>query len=238
MSKSKTTKGAGDERARQARAVRAGEAFVEIFAASRPRLPETVQRALEKASRENVADLKAAIAKAEAENAAAWLDATGETPPRVTLNTLAAAVDWWQERAALAGIDPNKILDAAENVVWDFSPIIRGRLGLLKLQAAAIAAQEAAPTAGQGPAQNDAQAMSADARALAVLAEHADWTPTQIAKKIGVSRTSLYRLPQYQKARKLLKRSGQDEVAGGTKPAEGPMEAWDRGGEDDEEDAE
>jgi len=50
-----------------------------------------------------------------------------------------------------------------------------------------------------------ASAMSGEARALAMLTDHPDWSDTRIAKAVGVNRTTLYDFPKFKKARALLK---------------------------------
>jgi DNA-binding CsgD family transcriptional regulator len=75
----------------------------------------------------------------------AWQTETGVVPPRwSTVEELERAIEWWQQNAALAGIDPNLILGAGEFVA-QFAPIIRGKLRLLRLQAAATAARHRRP---------------------------------------------------------------------------------------------
>ena len=66
-------------------------------------------------------------------------------------------------------------------------------------------------------------------RALGLLAAHPDWTDTQIAKAIGVHRTTLYK-PAWRKYRaaRAISRGGRGELPRGEKDAEtGRVEAWD-----------
>ena len=58
----------------------------------------------------------------------------------------------------------------------------------------------------------DGDAMAPLSRALGCLAAHPDWTDTKIAKRVGVSRTSLYRMRQYVQARAIMKQYGRAEI--------------------------
>ncbi|MEK6675577.1 MAG: hypothetical protein AABZ47_07975 [Planctomycetota bacterium] len=46
--------------------------------------------------------------------------------------------------------------------------------------------------------------MSGEAKALAVLTDHPDWTDEQVAKAAGINRTTLYRYDRFKKARSFL----------------------------------
>lgn len=86
-----------------------------------------------------IAPYKAAIPEVEklvAEYNAAWKKETGVTPPeaRTAEEIESVVIPWWQEQAALAGIDAKTIIEAGEDVA-DFEPIIRGKLRLVRLQA-------------------------------------------------------------------------------------------------------
>lgn len=74
----------------------------------------------------------------------------------------------------------------------------------------------------QTPATPDVAAMSREARALAVLTEHPDWTDKQIAEAAGVNRTTLYTYSRFKQARAVLqsdkpratdRRRRKDEIA-------------------------
>ncbi len=85
-----------------------------------------------------LAEVKSILAKAkvaEQQYDAEWLSKTGEVPPRwKTVEELEfVAIPWWQEKAALAGIAPDKILSAGERV-QELAPIIKGRLQLMKIE--------------------------------------------------------------------------------------------------------
>jgi len=59
---------------------------------------------------------------------------------------------------------------------------------------------------GTGPnaaPQDSTSKLSPRSAALILLKEHPDWTDTRITKKAGVSRTSVYRWPEYKKLREL-----------------------------------
>ncbi|MFO0875486.1 MAG: hypothetical protein U0575_16175 [Phycisphaerales bacterium] len=74
-------------------------------------------------------------------------------------------------------------------------------------------------------ANGDGDDTSAEARVLALLIRHRNWTDTQIAKAAGVARTSLYRLPNFKAARQAQRDGG--TLAKGSKNREsGIVEAW------------
>jgi hypothetical protein len=64
------------------------------------------------------------------------------------------------------------------------------------------------------------------ARALALLYEHPEWSDGDIAERVPCNRTSLYRMEKYQAARTLLKQGRMDR-SHGSKSREGDIEAWD-----------
>ena len=71
--------------------------------------------------------------------------------------------------------------------------------------------------------------MPGEARALALLVAHPDWTDVRIAKEAGLNRTTLYKYPMYIASRKLMKTEGKKNLAGGFKDGEtGEVEAWDQ----------
>lgn len=66
-------------------------------------------------------------------------------------------------------------------------------------------------------------------RALAILVRHPEWSNTQIAKHIGVSRQTLYKksFKEFQRAREAME-AGRDELPKGGKDGDtGSIEAWD-----------
>lgn len=78
------------------------------------------------------------------------------------------------------------------------------------------------------PAVDNAEQPSLEARALAMLTDHPDWTDTRIAEAIQCNRSSLYRLGKFKAARKLLKRDGMASADRGS-IADGRIEAWGAG---------
>jgi hypothetical protein len=83
------------------------------------------------------------------------------------------------------------------------------------------------PAAAHEP---DPERPSKEALALAVLADHPDWPDTEIAKKAGCNRTTLYTFKKFMAAKKIL-RAGRSNLPQGSKfPNEG-MEAWDNEGD-------
>jgi len=74
-------------------------------------------------------------------------------------------------------------------------------------------------------AEPDGAALTSEAKALALLVEHPDWTDTKIAKNVPCSRQTLYAWPTYRKARG-IQESGKDERPHGSKSKDGNLEAW------------
>jgi hypothetical protein len=73
------------------------------------------------------------------------------------------------------------------------------------------------------------------ALALATLQQHPDWTDEQIAKEVGVNRTTLYDWPDFKKAKEILKQ-GKNDIPKGSKNGEtGDIEAWEKEQDQDEE---
>ena len=71
---------------------------------------------------------------------------------------------------------------------------------------------------------------SKEALALAVLADHPDWTDKKIAEAAGCNRTSLYDFPKYQTAREIL-RKGKNDLPRGSKYRDKGIEALDNEGD-------
>jgi len=65
--------------------------------------------------------------------------------------------------------------------------------------------------------------LSSRSIALILLKQEPRWTDTRIAKEVGVSRTSLYRWPEYEMLRKLLRK--QWSLPRGSKDKDGRVEA-------------
>ena len=71
---------------------------------------------------------------------------------------------------------------------------------------------------------------SKETLALAVLADHPDWSDTKIAKKAGCNRTTLYTFEKFMAAREIL-REGKNDLPRGSKFPDEDMEAWDNEGD-------
>jgi hypothetical protein len=67
--------------------------------------------------------------------------------------------------------------------------------------------------------------LSKQGQALALLADHPDWTDEKIAEAVGLNRTSLYRMKKFTAARQVLRR-GKLERPRGRKDRDGKLEAW------------
>ncbi len=81
----------------------------------------------------------------------------------------------------------------------------------------------------QGQNQNAAQkrnVIAGEALALGLLAEHPDWSDIQIARAVGVSRTTLYTWPKYMKAKDILRQAKKDQRKGFKNTETGHIEAW------------
>jgi hypothetical protein len=69
--------------------------------------------------------------------------------------------------------------------------------------------------------------LNVEAKAMAVLVQHPEWSVTRIAQEVDCNRQHLYRLPLFMKARAALK-AGRGDIPRGTKDgATGDIEAWD-----------
>lgn len=86
-----------------------------------------------------------------------------------------------------------------------------------------------AATAGEGGGDSQlagvAEQPSLEARALAMLTDHPDWTDKRIAQALQCNRGSLYRLEKFKAARELLKRDGRASATRGCKN-DGRIDAW------------
>lgn len=82
------------------------------------------------------------------------------------------------------------------------------------------------PTSGNAGETQNNNLLTGEAKALAMLVEHSDWTDTKIAKAVGVSRTTLYNWSSFKKAKEALKQ-GRNKFPSGSKNGEsGDIEAW------------
>lgn len=98
-----------------------------------------------------------------------------------------------------------------------------GTLPAEKDQAQEIRSEEFAHSGGR--AKQLPGRLSGEAKALAVLAEHPDWTDKRIAEEAGVSRTTLYRYPKFREARKLIQEQGKAALPKGYQKRDGDIEA-------------
>ena len=88
------------------------------------------------------------------------------------------------------------------------------------------ASPELEPDTPPAQSQGDDSQMSGEARALAVLTDHPDWTDKRIAEEAGVHPKTLYRYERYKTARQMLKDSGRAGLPRGFKTGDGDIEAY------------
>ncbi|HEV2293548.1 MAG TPA: helix-turn-helix domain-containing protein [Tepidisphaeraceae bacterium] len=131
---------------------------------------------------------------------------------------------WWLKR--------NKILptlQGEDSGMW-FPDSLYQLADLIEGEANAQPASPPVPSQGRASGQ---EAISKEAKAIALLLQHPDWSDQQIAEAAGCSRTSLYRWSKFVAARALLKK-GRDRLPKGQKDAErGTTEAWDERTDDE-----
>lgn len=77
----------------------------------------------------------------------------------------------------------------------------------------------------EAPAGDDP--ITGEAKALALLVDHPDWTDTKIAKAVPCNRTTLYKWPKFVAARDLVREAGKKEMPQGSKDRDHSVEAWD-----------
>jgi len=80
------------------------------------------------------------------------------------------------------------------------------------------------PPAGALPV--NAGQMSGEARAVAVLADHPDWTDKRIAEEAGVHVKTLHRYARFRTARRMVRDSGRADLPRGFKTEDGDIEAY------------
>lgn len=68
--------------------------------------------------------------------------------------------------------------------------------------------------------------LDGEIRALACLTKHPGWSKAQIAREIGVNRTTLYEYPLFMEAVELLKEGKSDMPRGSKNGEHGDVEAW------------
>jgi hypothetical protein len=83
--------------------------------------------------------------------------------------------------------------------------------------------------------RNPARGLSKEAKALAALTDHPDWTDEQIAEAAGCKRQSLYRMKKFTAAKRLLKGGKSDFPVGKKNRDTGTVDAWDNDSDDDNE---
>jgi len=170
-------------------------------------------------------DAAALMAEAEALDAAVTKAFTVEKTP----NRL------FMERRPLSEAEHDAIGEGIEKVAL-LAEALGGRL----LRTAAWVAthpacRQPAPQPAPKKPPKGREAMSKKAKALAVLADHPDWTDAQVAHAAGCHVKSLYRWKDYGRARELLQQ-GRMRLPRGSKDTEsGDLEAWEDSNDDDNE---
>ncbi len=100
--------------------------------------------------------------------------------------------------------------------------------GLLSRWLVELEGPRASPPApsAESPAVPALSTLGKEARALALLMDHPEWTDAEIARNVPCNRTSIYRFGKYMEARELLEK-GRMEKPRGSKSKDGDVEAWD-----------
>jgi len=86
--------------------------------------------------------------------------------------------------------------------------------------------ERAVEPSDQAKPSDEQPELALEGRALALLVDHPDWSTTRIAKRLGCSRSSLYRMRHFQFARAKLKESKADLPSGFKDRKTGQMDAW------------
>lgn len=87
--------------------------------------------------------------------------------------------------------------------------------------------------ASVGQVPTPPKGLTKKAMALALLADHPDWTNERIAKAVGCHPKYLSQLPQFKAAKRAIRASGRGQMPHGSKTVEGDIEAWERTDHDD-----
>jgi hypothetical protein len=124
----------------------------------------------------------------------------------------------------------------AADALTELGAGIQSALGVLRRSTAAE--RRTASAVAADDAEDTGDRPSLDARAVALLTDHPEWTDRRIAKTLKCHRTSLYRLRKYTAARKLLKQQGKAAMPKGVKPQGGALEAWDNDADSDDDECE
>ena len=99
-------------------------------------------------------------------------------------------------------------------------------LGHLKFWLTSRQEQLSKKTGGKAGGRKTEDVLTGEAKALAILVEHPEWTDKKIAEAIGVSRTTLYDWSKFKKAKEALNQ-GKNRFPHGSKDGEtGDIEAW------------
>ena len=125
----------------------------------------------------------------EEQFSAEWLEKTGEAPPIIrTDEDVDKVIAWWKEKAALAGIDTDAILAAKDHEVFAWEPVIKGRMTLIRLQAAMLADTCVKAT----PTEDAERAATADSTAGRTAAPEGEYSPAmskaKMMKRLGMTR--------------------------------------------------
>jgi len=161
-----------------------------------------------------------------------------------------AATAWmvWREKAIVAGVleslrqtdrrakdtawikwvDDNRALKQEWDDLTDALDELRRRLEMTGALVDARKAEQGSGWLGErgekvGPSPDG---IPGEARALAVLVEHPEWSDLRIAKEAGVNRTQLYRYPRYRAARQTVREAGRGAMPKGWKTAAGDLDAY------------
>lgn len=114
---------------------------------------------------------------------------------------------------------------------WIWGVVFSDEIAVQRLEEAVKAYSQVKPSLGEIEGMEPAHTKTKSrytgvALALAMLAEHPDWTDKKIAKEIGISRTTLYTWPDFKKAKEILKQERKRLLKGSKNSKTGELEAW------------
>lgn len=98
---------------------------------------------------------------------------------------------------------------------------------LLGAEAGGPSPAEQSNLSDTGVTGNAGDGLDGEARVLAILVQHPEWSDTMIAKEARLSRTTLYRYPRYKAARAMGRHAGKAALPKGYKTKDGELEAYD-----------